>query len=75
MDPRLEIEAREVRATHAAAVGPLGPEQVFYLMARGLSREESERCIFRGFFHDLLHKLPVESEQKTLVEQWQRVVE
>ena len=47
--PGLEIEANDVRCTHAATVGRIDAEQLFYLMSRGLSREESERLLVGGF--------------------------
>ena len=47
--PGLEIEANDVRCTHAATVGRIDAEQVFYLMSRGLTREESERLLVGGF--------------------------
>jgi Fe-S cluster assembly protein SufD len=48
--PGLEILANDVRCTHGATVGQVDREQLFYLMARGLSRAEAERLIVRGFF-------------------------
>ena len=35
--PGLEIEANDVRCTHGATVGQVDRDQLFYLMARGLS--------------------------------------
>jgi Fe-S cluster assembly protein SufD len=55
--PGLEIEANDVRCTHGATVGQVDREQLFYLMARGLSRGEAERLIVRGFFTDLLDRI------------------
>lgn len=48
-DPELEIEANNVRASHAASIGQIDPEQVMYLMSRGLSLEESKSTIVNGF--------------------------
>jgi Fe-S cluster assembly protein SufD len=47
--PGLEIEANDVRCTHAATVGRIDAEQVFYLMSRGLPRDEAERLLVGGF--------------------------
>ena len=55
--PGLEIEANDVRCTHGATVGQVDRDQLFYLMARGLSRGEAERLIVRGFFTDLLDRI------------------
>ena len=36
--PGLEILANDVRCTHGATIGNVDPEQMYYLMARGLPR-------------------------------------
>src|SRR5207245_7587719 len=55
--PGLEILANDVRCTHGATLGQVDREQLFYLMARGLSRSEAERLIVRGFFQDVLDRI------------------
>ena len=50
--PGLEIEANDVRCTHGATNSPVNRDELFYCMARGLSRGEAERLIVRGFFQD-----------------------
>jgi Fe-S cluster assembly protein SufD len=47
--PGLEIEANDVRCTHAATVGRIDEEQLFYLRSRGLERWEAERLLVGGF--------------------------
>jgi Fe-S cluster assembly protein SufD len=58
--PGLEIMANDVRCTHGATVGRVDREQLFYLMSRGLSRQEAERLIVRGFFQDVLDRIELE---------------
>ena len=58
--PGLEIMANDVRCTHGATLGRIDREEVFYLMARGLSRAEAERLIVRGFFQDVLDRIELE---------------
>ena len=58
--PGLEILANDVRCTHGATVGRVDREQLFYLMARGLTRQEAERLIVRGFFQDVLDRIELE---------------
>jgi Fe-S cluster assembly protein SufD len=48
--PKLEIEANDVRCTHGATLGQIDPNQIFYLMARGLPRRDAERLLAEGFF-------------------------
>jgi Fe-S cluster assembly protein SufD len=57
--PNLEIEANDVRCGHAASVGPVEEEQLFYLMSRGIPRHEAERLIVFGFFNEVLERIPV----------------
>jgi Fe-S cluster assembly protein SufD len=56
--PMLEILADDVRCTHGVAVGPVDPDQAFYLMSRGLSPAEAERLIVQGFFEQVLRRIP-----------------
>jgi Fe-S cluster assembly protein SufD len=59
--PNLEIETGEViGAGHASATGRFDDEQLFYLMARGIPAEEARKLVVRGFFHELLGKIPVD---------------
>jgi Fe-S cluster assembly protein SufD len=66
--PGLEILANDVRCTHGATVGQVDREQLFYLMARGLSRAEAERLIVRGFFTDVLDRIELEPLREALGE-------
>ena len=64
--PGLEIEANDVRCTHGATIGQVDRDQLFYLMARGLSRGEAERLIVRGFFSDVLDRIELEPVREAL---------
>jgi Fe-S cluster assembly protein SufD len=64
--PGLEIMANDVRCTHGATLGKVNREELFYLMARGLSREEAERLIVRGFFQDVLDRIELEPVREAL---------
>ncbi|HEX8744746.1 MAG TPA: Fe-S cluster assembly protein SufD [Thermoleophilaceae bacterium] len=55
--PGLEILANDVRCTHAAAVAQIDREQLFYLMSRGLPREQATRLIIDGFLQSLVERL------------------
>jgi Fe-S cluster assembly protein SufD len=66
--PGLEILANDVRCTHGATVGQVDREQLFYLMARGLSRGEAERLIVRGFFSGVLDRIELEQVREALGE-------
>ena len=57
--PNLEIETNDVRCSHASTVGPVDPEQIFYLESRGVPPETAERLIVAGFFDEVLESFPV----------------
>ena len=53
--PNLEIETGEIiGAGHASTTGRFDDEQLFYLMSRGITQDEAQRLVLRGFFDDLL---------------------
>lgn len=62
--PELEILTDEVQAKHGATVGPIDDDQLYYLQARGLSRDEATAMIVAGFFEALLARIPEGSVQE-----------
>jgi Fe-S cluster assembly protein SufD len=70
--PNLEIEANDVKCSHASAVGPIDEDQLYYLESRGVPPAEAERLIVLGFFDDVLERLPlptlVRALRRTVVE-------
>ncbi|MEH1013288.1 Fe-S cluster assembly protein SufD [Micromonospora sp. CPCC 206060] len=65
--PNLEIETGEVAgAGHASATGRFDDEQLFYLMARGIPADEARKLVVRGFFAEVINKIPVEELRERL---------
>ncbi|GAA0913881.1 Fe-S cluster assembly protein SufD [Virgisporangium aurantiacum] len=65
--PNLEIETGEISgAGHASATGRFDDEQLFYLMSRGIPSDEARKLVVRGFFHELLAKVPLEDLRERL---------
>jgi Fe-S cluster assembly protein SufD len=58
--PNLEIEANDVRCGHAASVGPVDEDAIFYLTSRGIRRAEAERLIVSGFFQEVLDRVKID---------------
>ena len=56
--PGLEIEADDVRCTHAAAVAQVDREQLYYLRSHGLAEEEAKRLVIEGFLAELVERMP-----------------
>ena len=57
--PNLEIECDDVVCGHGSSVGPLETEHLYYLRSRGLSAERAERLMIKGFFNEVIDRLPV----------------
>jgi Fe-S cluster assembly protein SufD len=69
--PGLEIEADDVRCTHAAAVAQVDRDQLFYLTSRGLGEAEAKSLIIEGFLESLVERLaegPVREEVSAALE-------
>ena len=62
----MEILANDVRCSHGATVGQVDRDQLFYLMSRGLSANEAERLIVRGFFAEALDRIEREPVREAL---------
>lgn len=48
-EPELEIKTNNVKASHATSVGPIEPEQLLYLMSRGLNMEQARSQVIEGW--------------------------
>lgn len=55
--PELEIYADDVKASHGAAIGQLGKDQVFYLVSRGISPETAYQMLAHAFAGEVLSKV------------------
>jgi len=65
--PNLEIEANDVKCGHAASVGPVEEETLFYLESRGIPRDEAERLIVTGFFQEVLDRVQIDEVREGAV--------
>ena len=65
--PELEIYADDVKCSHGSTTGQLDDEAVFYLMARGLSKESARKLLINAFAEDVLEKL-VNEELREIIE-------
>jgi Fe-S cluster assembly protein SufD len=66
--PGLEILANDVRCTHGATLSQVDRDQLFYAMARGLTRGDAERLIVRGFFQDVLDRIELDPVREALAD-------
>jgi len=56
--PELEARHPNVDLSHEAAIGKIAEEEIFYLMSRGLTRDEATAAIIRGFMDIDIKGLP-----------------
>ena len=67
--PNLEIETGEiVGAGHASTTGRFDEEHLFYLQSRGIPEAEARRLVVKGFFNEILQKVPDETLREELTE-------
>ncbi|HJF53594.1 MAG TPA: SufD family Fe-S cluster assembly protein [Limosilactobacillus coleohominis] len=57
-DPVLLIEDNDVNAGHAASIGQVNPDQLYYLQSRGLTLMEAEILLTKGFLLPVIEKFP-----------------
>lgn len=55
--PSLEIEADDVKASHASTTGNLDENQLFYLLSRGIGKNTATRMLIEGFFEPVLNRV------------------
>jgi Fe-S cluster assembly protein SufD len=73
-NPMLLIDEDDVMAGHAASVGRVDPVQLYYLMSRGINKQEAERLVIHGFLAPVVSQLPIEPVKKQLTEVIERKV-
>jgi len=73
-NPILLIDEDDVTAGHAASVGRVDPLQLYYLMSRGISKQNAERLVIHGFLAPVVSVLPIEGVKKQLSEVIERKV-
>lgn len=55
--PGLEILADDVRCTHGATSGQVEPEELFYLLSRGIPLLKAKGLIVHGFLNEVVDRL------------------
>lgn len=64
--PGLEINANDVKCSHGATSGQVDPEELFYLLARGIPRKRALELLVFGFFEEILAKIENKEVHKHL---------
>ena len=67
-NPILLIDENDVTAGHAASIGQVDPEDMYYLMSRGLDKATAERLLVRGFLGSVIVEIPVKEVRDEMIE-------
>ena len=62
------IDENDVTAGHAASIGQVDPEDMYYLMSRGLDKATAERLVVRGFLGSVIVEIPVKEVRAEMIE-------
>ncbi|WP_232696760.1 Fe-S cluster assembly protein SufD [Brevibacillus daliensis] len=65
-NPILLIDEDDVTAGHAASVGRVSEESLYYLMSRGIERRQAERLVIIGFLDPVVAEIPIEGVKDRL---------
>ena len=60
-NPYLYIDEYDVKASHGASVGKIDEDHLYYLMSRGLSKQDAMHLVTYGYFLPVLEFISVES--------------
>lgn len=70
--PVLEILTDDVRCKHGATVGPVNPDELFYLQSRGLDEAAATKLLVAAFLEPILGKIPLASAKERLAGEVER---
>lgn len=74
-NPILLIDENDVIAGHAASVGQVDQNQLYYLMSRGIDKEQAQRLVIRGFLGPVLEDIPLPEVRQEMIEVIERKLE
>ena len=64
--PQLEIDNDDVKCSHGATIGQIDEDQLFYLLSRGIGKDEAIAMLSRGFVEDVLYLI----KDKSCMDYW-----
>lgn len=54
INPNMYIDEYDVEARHAATIGKFNQDNIFYLMTKGLTKEEANNILIEGFLKEII---------------------
>ena len=64
---KIIIDEFDVVANHGASIGKMSDDSLFYLMSRGLTKEEASKIIIMGFINPLVDKIEDKETKEMLI--------
>ena len=74
-DPVLLIEENDVNAGHAASIGKVDADDLYYLESRGLSEHDAQVLLTRGFLLPVLNQFPDQKLREQLINELEQRLE
>ncbi len=74
-NPILLIDEDDVIAGHAASVGQVDQNQLYYLMSRGIDKKLAQRLVIRGFLGAVLDEIPLPEVRQEMIDMIERKLE
>ena len=66
--PELEIYADDVKCSHGSTTGNIDQNSIFYLMSRGLSKEQANKMLVEGFLNEVIETITEPNIQSLISE-------
>ena len=66
--PQLEIYADDVKCSHGTSTGKLDEDQIFYLLARGLSPASAKKLLMHAFASEVTSNIKIEALREYIEE-------
>lgn len=67
-NPILLIDENDVEAGHAASVGKINQDQLYYLLSRGIPLHQAQRMVIRGFLSAVITAVPDKNVRQEMVD-------
>jgi len=65
--PELEIYADDVKCSHGSTIGNIDQNAIFYLMSRGLSKEQAKKMLIEGFLNEAIETITERNIQSLIL--------
>ena len=56
-NPQLEIYNNDVQCSHGSTTGELDDESIYYMMTRGINKNDAKNLLLKGFYQEILNKI------------------